>query len=233
MSPRRSEHFAAIPLRFFYEWQAQELDALHVLVALYLVARCHEVVNTAAGVAVIRLAEIAELCGVDDETIRRRLHDLRDAAWVGFDDPRTGPGSRWRVWLTGLALRRASEPPPRLDPITSHEETAERRLISSDAGLTATAIPHEFGHREVAESPLASSPVPTDETRRNETTATLGNGTTLHALIGGEGYLPFLFAAFERGLITEGEWRQGDLAHRFVAHRELELRDRDQGSRTA
>jgi 5S rRNA maturation endonuclease (ribonuclease M5) len=35
-------------------------------------------------------------------------------------------------------------------------------------------------------------------------------------LIGDEGYLEYLFAALQAGLITEGEWHQGDRAHRLV-----------------
>lgn len=35
-------------------------------------------------------------------------------------------------------------------------------------------------------------------------------------LIGDPGYLEHLYAALEKGLITEAEWHQGDKAHRFV-----------------
>ncbi len=38
-------------------------------------------------------------------------------------------------------------------------------------------------------------------------------------LIGDEGYLEHLFAAFENGHVTEEEWHQGDRAHRFVVAR--------------
>jgi hypothetical protein len=42
------------------------------------------------------------------------------------------------------------------------------------------------------------------------------SGTQSLPAIGDEGYLDHLFAALEQGLVTEGEWRQGDRAHRFV-----------------
>jgi hypothetical protein len=38
-------------------------------------------------------------------------------------------------------------------------------------------------------------------------------------LVGDEGYLEHLFAAFENGHVTEEEWHQGDRAHRFVVAR--------------
>ena len=37
------------------------------------------------------------------------------------------------------------------------------------------------------------------------------------SIIGDDGYLEHLFAAFENGHITEDEWHQADKAHRFVA----------------
>ena len=39
-------------------------------------------------------------------------------------------------------------------------------------------------------------------------------------LIGDDGYLEHLFAAFERGVVTEREWKQGERAHRFVVEAE-------------
>jgi hypothetical protein len=35
-------------------------------------------------------------------------------------------------------------------------------------------------------------------------------------LVGDDGYLEHLFAAFEAGHVTESEWRRGERAHRFV-----------------
>jgi hypothetical protein len=37
---------------------------------------------------------------------------------------------------------------------------------------------------------------------------------TANPLIGDEGYLPWLFAKLEAGLITEDEWHRADKAHR-------------------
>ena len=37
-------------------------------------------------------------------------------------------------------------------------------------------------------------------------------------MIGDDDYLPDRFAALERGVITESEWRQIDRAHRFVVN---------------
>jgi len=37
-----------------------------------------------------------------------------------------------------------------------------------------------------------------------------------HPRIGDDGYLEYLFSAFEKGVVTEAEWKQGERAHRFV-----------------
>lgn len=42
-------------------------------------------------------------------------------------------------------------------------------------------------------------------------------GADHRPLIGSEGFLEFMYAALEKGVITEGEWHQADRAHRFVA----------------
>ena len=76
------DHFAPVPLRFIEANRADELDATHVLVGTHLAAQCYEARNTADGVATVRLRTLADLCGKSTETIRKKLHDLRDRGEV-------------------------------------------------------------------------------------------------------------------------------------------------------
>jgi hypothetical protein len=165
VSSRRSEHFAAVPWRFLESWRSGELGGLHVLVALHLVARCHEARNTAAGVAFVTLRELADLCEVGDEAVRRKLHDLRETNWVDFE-PSRPPRSTWRIWLTGLDLREAGDLRGDLR-VTSWGEAPERPLMTSDLPGEAGGNPGENGDRVASEWPPLAR-VRVDETRRDE-----------------------------------------------------------------
>jgi DeoR-like helix-turn-helix domain len=169
---RRSEHFAAVPGRFIHNWYDGELGPLHVLIALDLVWRCHQARNTAGGIARVSLSELAEVYEVSEETIRRKLHDLHEAGWIDFEQPRRGPGPKWKIWLAGLALRHSSEvaEEPSFHRVSSPEGVPARKLISTGMDLEEAATPHEDWSGNSSEFPHEPSVQNNrrDETRREE-----------------------------------------------------------------
>jgi hypothetical protein len=110
------DHFVPVPLRFFEALTAGDLDSAHLMVGVLIAHRCYEVKNTAAGVATVRLTTLADLCGVSDDTIERKLDGLRASGWIDFERPKQGQRIGWRIWLRGLSLDggadTTSAPPP-------------------------------------------------------------------------------------------------------------------------
>jgi len=164
----RKDHFTLVPRRFTDAHIADELDAVHVLIGLHVAARCYEVINTSGGVAPIRLAPLAELCEVSEETVRRRLHDLRDWGWLGFEAPVPGQRSAWRIWLLGLAHEGGDSTRA---PQTCHRPTTEtppRPRSSSSTAATSKegAIPHGEKESTSTRAPQSDS---AREDKRNET----------------------------------------------------------------
>lgn len=113
---RRIDHFVPIPLRFFEALTAGDLDSTAFLVGVLVAHRCYEVKNTANGVATFRLATLAALCDISDDTIERKIEDLQAGDWIDFERPRQGQRIGWKIWLKGLALDEEADarsaPPP-------------------------------------------------------------------------------------------------------------------------
>jgi hypothetical protein len=161
------DHFTLIPRRFTDAHIADELDAVHVLIGLHIAARCYEVLNTSNGVAPIRLSWLAELCEVSEETVRRKLHELRDGGWLDFEAPAPGQRSAWRIWQIGLAHDEAGTSRA---PQTYHRPTTETPLSlwsssSTDAPPEEHAIPH--GERERTSTRAPQDALPKTD-KRNE-----------------------------------------------------------------
>jgi hypothetical protein len=120
VTPQAVDHFVPIPLRFVEALVAGDLDSTACLIGVLVARRCYEVKNTAGGVATVRLATLADLCGVTDDTIERkarwaqskRLDRLREAQagaadWLADLAQRTLAGRK-----CGDQLRATSAPPP-------------------------------------------------------------------------------------------------------------------------
>jgi hypothetical protein len=164
------DFFTMIPRRFTDAHIADELDAQHVLVGLHVAARCEQDRNTAGGVAAIRLAWLAELCEVSVETVRRKLHELRERGWIDFDAPDPGQRAAWKIWLTGLARGDQSDPNSTRAPHELHTDPPSVWSSSSkDLPAEDGAIPHDDRDRTSTRAPHEESAIPTDETRRDET----------------------------------------------------------------
>jgi hypothetical protein len=172
------DHFTAVPRRFTDAHIADELDAAHVVIGVHVAARCYEVRNTAGGVAALRLSALAELCGVSDETVRRKLHELRERRWIDFTPPGSGQRAAWRVWLTGLARdRESSRAPQQLH--SSSTKDPPPVWSSSSTGLPGSGTGIPLGNTESTSTPAPQDEVPVpdrrNETRRDETFLTEEN----------------------------------------------------------
>jgi hypothetical protein len=181
------DHFVPVPLRFFEALTAGELAPAQVMVGILIAHRCYEVRNTAGGVATVRLATLADLCGVTDDTIQRKLDVLRDGGWIDFERPKPGQRMGWRIWLKGLERNVEADPTSALAPQhlrTSSTEDPPPVRRSSSAALPApsAATPHGERDRGSAQAPHVNAADPTDETRRDETKKTVSEEKLDHVL---------------------------------------------------
>jgi hypothetical protein len=98
------------------------------------------------------------------EPLRRRLHGLRDAGAIDFDDPRRGPGAPWVFRLSGAAVdgewdesllsfhqRFLAGRPTRDETISAQPEGSERENLDAERGFE----PSEFPRRARAEQSRA------------------------------------------------------------------------------
>jgi hypothetical protein len=167
------DHFVPVPLRFFEALTAGDLDATHVMVGVLIAHRCYEVKNTAGGVATVRLTTLADLCGVSDDTIERKLDGLRASGWIDLERPKQGQRIGWRIWLRGLSLDRNADtssvrPPHHLRTTSAKDPPPVRKSSSAEAPGGEGAIPHGKRDRSSAPPPQVDSAEPTNETRRDE-----------------------------------------------------------------
>jgi len=164
------DHFTAVPRRFTDAHIADELDALHVLIGLHVAARCYEVRNTSGGVAAIRLSSLAELCERHPQTIRLRLESLKERGWIGFEKPKPGQHTAWKIWLTGLEVDfgNAGRAANQLNASSTRTTPPTLSTSSTAPGSGMGAIP--LGERDNSPPPpqhVSSTPT-TNETRREE-----------------------------------------------------------------
>jgi hypothetical protein len=166
------DHFVPVPLRFFEALTAGDLDPAHFIVGVLIAHRCYELRNTAGGVATVRLATLADLCGVSDDTIPRKLDDLRESGWIDFDRPKRGQRIGWRVWLKGLALN--GEAHTTFAPAPHHLRTSSagspppvRRSSSAASPAADGAMPYGEPDRTSARTPHLAH-AREDETKRDE-----------------------------------------------------------------
>jgi hypothetical protein len=168
-----TDHFVPVPLRFFEALTAGDLDPVHLIVGALIAHRCYEVQNTAGGVATVRLATLADLCGVSHDTIQRKVDDLRERGWIDLERPNPGQRIGWRIWLTGLARDAEAEA---TSARATHElrtsyapaPPAVRSSSSAEISGNEAATPHGQRDRSSARAPQAKVADPTDETRREE-----------------------------------------------------------------
>jgi hypothetical protein len=96
------------------------------------------------------------------EALRRRLHGMRDAGWITFEDPRRGPEAPWIFRLSGAAIdgeRDESlvsflpERPIREETVSSRAERVEHVYPQSED----VSEPFEFPRRARAEQSRAEA----------------------------------------------------------------------------
>jgi hypothetical protein len=165
-----TDHFVPVPLRFFEALTAGDLDPGHFIVGVLIAHRCYEVRNTADGVATVRLATLADLCGVSHDTIQRKVEHLGERGWIGFEKPEPGQRIGWRIWLTGLARDDASSTRATHELRMSYapDPPPVRSSTSAEFSGEEAAPPHGQRDRSSARATHVEPPKPTDETRRDE-----------------------------------------------------------------
>ena len=84
----------------------------------------------------------------EGETLRRRLHGLRDAGWITFDDPRRGPKAPWIFRLSGADVdgERDESLVSFVDPSFLAGRPIREETISSQAA-TGRGRERAAGHR--------------------------------------------------------------------------------------
>jgi hypothetical protein len=90
---------ARIPFAFDHAFEAGEVSVEQYALACHLAVECFKNANSNDGVALVRLASLADLFRRKPESIRRWLHELHPQ-WI---ECKVNPGERiWHVRLTGL-----------------------------------------------------------------------------------------------------------------------------------
>jgi hypothetical protein len=102
----RAEHdlYARHPLRIIRALKTGEIDPLEYLILKFLVDEIEPPGRD--GEAVYTLEEFGRLIGWprSHEWLRQKLHALRDAGWIDFDEPRPGPNAAWIFRLMRAAI---------------------------------------------------------------------------------------------------------------------------------
>lgn len=84
--------------------ELQELDFLTYGVLSFLVDKIE--LPGRNGEVLYTLEELARALDwpLKNEQLRRRMHGLKDAGWIAFEDPRRGPKAPWIIRLSGAAI---------------------------------------------------------------------------------------------------------------------------------
>jgi hypothetical protein len=133
--------FARHPLRIIRALTTGEIDPLGYLVLKFLVDEIEA--PGRGGEAIYTLEELGRLIGWSHtvEWLRKKLHALRDAGWIDFDEPRPAPKAAWTFRLGRAAIDGETyEPPTLLQPEPPSElEVTSNRAEDEEA---ATAQPN-------------------------------------------------------------------------------------------
>jgi hypothetical protein len=120
------------------------------------------------GEALYMLKELARALGwpFEIEALRRRLHGLRDAGWITFENPRRGPEAPWIFRLSGAEVDGERDEslvsfhqsflagrPVREETVSAQAERVEAANPQSEEG----SEPSEFPRRARAEQSRAES----------------------------------------------------------------------------
>lgn len=130
-----SDLFSRHPLRIIRALKTGELDPHGYLLLKFLVDEIGA--PGRSGETIVTLEELARLIGWPHslEWLRQKLHWLRDAGWIDFDEPRRTRHAAWTFRLKGAAIdgetQRTSNSPPTTDPLSvgGHFQLLARRNI--------------------------------------------------------------------------------------------------------
>jgi hypothetical protein len=140
---RAREHFSRHPYRLLDAFERGDLDFHEWGLVSFFVAKIERARLTGEPEVAYTLAGLAEALRWErvagGEQLRRVLHDLRDDAWIEFDDPRRGPKAPWVFRLGRAAIDGESgEFPPSL-----HSEDPSPVEIDSTAAWPPVPVtPH-------------------------------------------------------------------------------------------
>lgn len=153
--PRAKEDlYSRHPLRIVRALKAGELDPLGYLVIKFLVDEIEA--PGRQGEAIYTLEELARLIGWVRtlEWLRQKLHGLRDAGWIDFDEPRAVRNTAWAFRLKRAAIDgQAPEPPPDLQLRTP----SQLEVTSNPPHERDSAIPRPVSTLEKSHPPTGLS----------------------------------------------------------------------------
>ena len=128
-----------------------------------------------------------------------------------------GVGDRaWRVQEPGYPPREAAPPIWCQARAGLDREGRNVRGYNADAFRTEAVAVYLRAHPRDASNPRNGSSARALSSDPSEASGLSAVAPESIPPIGDEGYLEHLYAALEAGLITEGEWHEGDRAHRLV-----------------
>jgi hypothetical protein len=213
--------FARHPLRIIRALKTGEIDPLGYLILKFLVDEIEA--PGRGGEAIYTLEELGRLIGWPRtvEWLRKKLHALRDARWIDFDEPRPAPKAAWTFRLGRAAIDGEMYESPTLLQL---ETPSELEVTSNNAQAEDPSSPQPESVSEESEPPsgssLEQSRAKTEiENRCSEETKldhVLGKTTAgepdpflavYERLEGEQGLLDDLQALVDAGL---GEWREND-----------------------
>lgn len=166
-----SDLFSRHPLRIIRALKTGELDPHGYLLLKFLVDEIGA--PGRSGETIVTLEELARLIGWPHslEWLRQKLHWLRDAGWIDFDEPRRTRHAAWTFRLKGAAIDGETQEPP---TVLQLQTPSQLEVTSNSSPDEISAIPQPERVSETSEPPTASVPRESREERRLKTFAVKG-----------------------------------------------------------
>jgi hypothetical protein len=198
------------PLRIVRALKTGELDPHGYLAIKFLVDEIEAPGRSRE--TIVTLEELARLIGWPHslEWLRKKLHGLRDAGWIDFDEPRRARNAAWTFRLKGAAIDGEIHEPPTVLQL----QTASELEVTSNYVLEETpAVPLSERVSKSYTPPTASPP--RAEQRRAEIKTVASEENKEHLVgktrpgdlrLGDDGYPELVLAdAVLNGHITQAE----------------------------
>jgi hypothetical protein len=208
------------PLRIVRALKTGELDPLGYLLIKFLVDETEA--PGRSGETIVTLEELARLIGWSHshEYLRQKLHGLREAGWIDFDEPRRARNAAWTFRLKGAAIDGETHEPPTVLQL----QTPSELEVTSNYVLEETpAVPLSERVSESYAPPTAFPPRAEQRRAEIKTVASEENKehlvgkTTRHGdlRLGDEGYPELVLAE----AVLDGHITQAEAESRYEFHK--------------